>query len=178
MQKLCWRYLNWAPFKVKDNDWVATINKAMVGIEERTTVIPKETDTSVTGELHNLFLQYLTHSQIQNGQPYMIRNKLVYHADGVYYFTTEGIMAFLRFEKFSLGKINLHAQLKAYGCTDGELRYGTPRGEERTVKCWIKNDDEELLEMSVFYEDVYDGDADVIRKAKLNKEESDDNVKF
>jgi hypothetical protein len=181
MQKRCWRDLNWAPFRVKDNDWVATVNKAMEGIEEREVPVPKGTDTSEKGELHDLFIQFLTHKQIQNGQPAKVKIGQVYHAEGIYYFTTKGITDFLRFSRFSLGKMNLREQLIAYGCSDGELPYRTIKGEEKKIECWIKPDDEELLETGAFYEDIYDGDADIIQKNKLEKEQkegSDENVKF
>jgi hypothetical protein len=182
MQKRCWRDLNWAPFRVKDNDWIATVNKAMEGIEERLIEVPKQTDTTEMGALHGLFVRYLAHKQIQNGQPYMVHLGQVYHAEGVYYFVTKGITDFLRHERFSLGKINLREQLIAYGCSDGEIKYKTPKGEEKIIKCWKKPDDAELLEMDAFYEDIYDGDADILQKNKLNKEDkegsSDEGVKF
>jgi hypothetical protein len=182
MQKRCWRDLNWAPLRVKDNDWITTVNNSMVGIEERLIEVPKQTDTTEMGALHNLFVRYLAHKQIQNGQPYMVQLGHVYHAEGVYYFSTKGIVDFLRFEKFSLGRTNLREQLIEYGCSDGELAYKTARGEEKVIPCWKKSDDPELLEMDAFYEDIYDGDADIIQKNKLNKEDteggSDENVKF
>jgi hypothetical protein len=173
MQKRCWRDLNWAPFRVKDNDWTATVNKAMEGIEERLIEIPKETDTTEMGMLRGLFMRYLTHKQIQNGQPYMVQLGQVYRADGAYYFVTKGVMDFLRFEKFSLNKINLHEQLKTYGCYNGELKYTTAKGEEKIIKCWKKDEDAELLEMDAFYEDVYDGDADIVRNIKLAKKQDE-----
>jgi hypothetical protein len=181
MQKRCWRDLNWAPLRVKDNDWTATVNKAMEGIENRQIEIPKETDTTEAGELHELFLQFLTHKQVQNGQPYMVRLGNVYHTEGAYYFTTKGITAFLRFERFNLAKINLRERLIEYGCTDGEFVYRNVKGEEKTINCWKKPDDDELSEMDSFYEDVYEGDADILRKNKLDKEQkegNDDDVKF
>jgi hypothetical protein len=56
------------------------------------------------------------------------------------------------------------------------------KGEEKTIPCWEKPDDAELLEMDAFYEDIYDGDADILQKNKLNKEQaeggSDEGVKF
>jgi hypothetical protein len=181
MQKLCWRYLNWAPFQVSDNDWIETVNKAMVGIEERLILVKRETDTTEMGTLRDLFMRYLTHKQIQNGQPYMVQLGLVYHAEGAYYFVTRGIMDFLRFEKFPLGKINLREQLMAYGCLDGEVRYKTTKGEEKVIECWKRPEDAELLEMDVFYEAVYDGDEDIIQKNKLDKEGKEENgegIKF
>jgi hypothetical protein len=182
MQKRCWRDLNWAPFRVKDNDWIATVNKAMEGIEERYIAIPEETDTTEVRRLRNLFMRYLTHKQVQNGQPYMVRLNLVYHVDGFYYFTTDGFKTFLTTERFSLRGYNLHDILtKQYGCTDGEVLYTTAKGEAQRISCWKKADDAELLEMDTFYADIYDGDADILQKNKLNKEEkegSSDGVKF
>jgi hypothetical protein len=64
----------------------------------------------------------------------MVQVGQVYRADGAYYFTTKGIMDFLRYERFSLGKINLREMLIAYGCTDGEIGYKTIRGEEKIIK--------------------------------------------
>jgi hypothetical protein len=181
MQRCCWRYLNWAPFRVKDNDWTATVNKAMEGIEERQIPVSKETDTTETSQLRNLFMRYLTHKQIQNGQPYMVGLNLVYHADGIYYFVTDGFKKFLDLERFSLRGYNLREHLVSYGCSEGELRYTNAKGVTRTIKCWKKADDAELLEMDAFYEDVYDGDADILQKNKLNKEEKEgggDDTKF
>jgi hypothetical protein len=112
----------------------------------------------------------------------MVKLGQVYYADGAYFFETKGIMDFLRFEKFSLGKINLREWLIAYGCTDGELKYKTVKGEEKVLECWKKPDDAELQEMDAFYEDVYDGDADIVSKINLSKEEKEEDksedVKF
>jgi hypothetical protein len=182
IQESCWRDLNWAPFRVKDNDWTATVNKAMVGIEERQIPVPRETDTTVIGELYGLFIQYLTHRRSQNGQPYTVRLDQVYYTAGVYYFTTKGIMAFLRHERFSLAKVNLREQLIACGCSEAELRYKTPRGEEKIIRCWKKSEDEELRETEAFYEDVYNAGMELLQNVKPKKEReedaSDEGVKF
>jgi hypothetical protein len=182
MQEHCWRDLNWAPFRVSDNNWVTTVNKAMQGIENRKIPVELETDTTGLGELHRHFMQYLTHKQIKNGQPSLILLGQVFHADGYYYFVTKGIMDFLRFEKFVLGKINLREQLIAYGCSDGEVKYKTSSGEEKVVKCWKKPDDMELSGMGIFYDDIYNGDDEIIQDDGLGKEskEGDGNeeVKF
>jgi hypothetical protein len=110
-----------------------------------------------------------------------VRLLSVYHADGTYYFSTEGLKRFLDAERFSLRGYNLYNHLKMYGCSEGELKYVTPKGEERIIRCWKKPDDAELLEMTTFYEDIYDGDEDSIQKNPLTKEEkesSSDGVKF
>lgn len=162
------------PFRVKDNDWAITVNKALEGVENRQIEVSKETDTTGLGTLYRLFIQYLTHKQIQNGQPYMVQLGQVYHVEGVYYFKTEGITDFLRFEKFSLGRIDLSDQLTQYGCSEGELTYKNQKGIEKTIKCWKKLEDEELLAMDAFYEDVYEADTDIIQKIKLRKEQEGD----
>jgi hypothetical protein len=182
VQRRCMRDLNWVPTTVKKQVWDGIVRGSLQGIEERQIAVPRETDTTETGVLRRLFVRYLAHRQIQNGQPYMLKTGQVYHAEGVYYFTTEGIMTFLRFEKFSLGKINLREQLKDYGCSDGELAYKTAKGVEKTIECWKKPDDAELLEMDAFYEEVYAGDADIQREDTVDtgwdEGGGDEGVKF
>jgi hypothetical protein len=170
MQKRCWRDLNWAPFRVKDNDWINTVNEAMEGIEEREIPVQEQTDTSEMGQLHLLFVRYLAHRPGQDGQPYMIPFGQVYRGGGYYYFSTEGFTDFLHAKKFSLSKINLRELLISYGCCDGEVAYKTAKGEEKIVKCWKKGVDAELLAEGSLYEDVYDGDAEIIRNMKLDNE--------
>jgi hypothetical protein len=41
----------------------------------------------------------------------------------------------------------------------------------KTIKCWKRIEDDELLELDAFFEDVYEGDQDIIKKNKLQKEE-------
>lgn len=183
VQKRCLRDLNWMPKRVKSDDWADIINRAMVGIEDRSIAVPKETDTTAPGVLHRLFLRYLTHKQIQNGQPYRVKLGQVYHADGFYYFEADGFVDFLRFERFSLGRINLNDWLTNHGCSAAVLTYKTSKGEEKAVECCKKPDDDELSAMAAFCEEVYEGDADIIRKNKLNKEDKgqeyhDDDAKF
>jgi hypothetical protein len=153
------------------NDWIAIVNKAMEGIEGRQIEVPKGTDTTETSLLRKLFLRYLTHRQIKNGQAHMIALGHVYHADGMYYFDADGFRKFLSLERFSTRNYNLREQLISYGCAEGEVAYKTAKGINKTLPCWRKADDEELLGMDAFYEDVYDGDADILQKNKLNKEE-------
>ena len=171
VQKRCWRDLNWAPFTVKMNDWITIVNKSMEGIEERQVEVPKETDTSEASALRRNFLRYLSHRQVQNSRAYMVRLNAVHHADGAYYFTTDGFKRYLQTERYVLGRVNLRECLIAYGCTEGEVSYEIAEGIEQKIPCWKKLDDEELLSMDTFYEGVYDGDADILRNSNLNKEE-------
>jgi hypothetical protein len=166
VQKRCLQYLNWAPHRVKDNDWIDTVNKAMEGIEKREVPVPKGTDTTEMGELRGLFIQYLTSRRAKNGQPAMVTIDQVYYAEGVYYFTTKSILAFLRYEKFSLGKINLREQLIAYGCSEAELRYKSVGGIERVVPCWKKPEDGELQETVALYGDVHEADMEILGSIK------------
>jgi hypothetical protein len=183
IQESCWRDLSWAPFRVKDNDWIATVNKAMDGIKGREIPVPKGTDTTEMGELRDLFIQFLIRRRTQNGQPCMVQVGQVYRAEGIHYFTTPSIMAFLRSERFSLGKVNLREQLIAYGCLEARLTYKTAKGEEKEVPCWQKPDDTEIREMDAAYEDVYDTSAEILQNIKPKKQQDeggndDESVKF
>jgi len=182
VQKRCWRDLDWAPYTVKQNDWIATVNKAMQGIKGRLIDVPQETDTTEMFALRETFMDYLAHKQTQKDAPYMIKVGQVYHANGAYYFMTKGLVDFLRQEKWQLGKINLREQLMLYGCTEGEVAYKSAKGAEIKIPCWQKPEDEELLAMDAFYDDIYEGDADILQKNKLDKEDKEkdygDNTKF
>ena len=83
----------------------------------------------------------------------------------------KGLMGFLQLEKWQFGRMNLREVLMSYGCTEGEVVYKTKNGSEIRLPCWKKQDDEELLSMDAFYEDIYDGDTDILQKTRLNKEE-------
>jgi hypothetical protein len=182
MQKCCWRKLSWAPFKVKDNDWIAVVNKAMAGIEEREIPVPEGTDTTGLGELRSLFTRYLLSRRAQNGLPCMVAVGQVYYAEGASYFTTQSVTDFLRYEKFPLGKINLRGQLLDYGCSEADLRYKPAKGEERIIPCWKKPDDAELLKTEALYGDAHDADMEILQSLEPKKEReeggSDESVKF
>jgi hypothetical protein len=173
VQRYCLRDLNWSPFRVKDNDWIATINKSMEGIEERFIEIPRATDTSETAALHGYFLRFLARKEMRRTKPQMVQAHQVYHEDGFFYFDTEGLKRFLDMQRFKSSKINLRAELERYGCELGELTYKNPSGVEKTIECWKKADDDELKAMDGFYEDIYEGDADTLQNNKLNKEDKE-----
>jgi hypothetical protein len=53
------------------------------------------------------------------------------------------------------------------------VKYTSPSGGgTKTIRCLKRAEDEELLEMDAFFEDVYEGDQDIIRKNRLKKEEA------
>ena len=179
VQRACIRYLNTMPLTMKQAVWEEKIGGCLSTIEE--CEVPKEMDTSEIGVLHDLFIRFLTHKQVKNGQPYMVRFGQVYHANGAYYFTTKGLIDFLRSEQFSLRGINLEAKLKDYGCAQGELKYAVTGGKEKMIKCLVKQDSEELSEMETFYEDVYSGHTGMLQKSSLendSEEESNADIKF
>ena len=178
VQQCCLRDLNWVPFRVSENDWIANVRKGLVGIDDepdRIIKVPPAADTTEMAMLRESFMKFLTHKQIQkNGQPYMVKNGQVYYTDGAYYFDTRGLLDFLRMEKFTPGKFNLGNWLtKEQKCIqDEELVYQTPKGERRSLKCWKKLETPELRAMNVFYEDVYEGDADIIQRIPLEDKEA------
>jgi hypothetical protein len=72
-----------------------------------------------------------------------------------------------------------------YGCTESNITYKTNGGKEMSIKCWKKVEDDDLSEMSDFYDSVYEGDADIIQNNIGDKQEEDkgkeiddENVKF
>jgi hypothetical protein len=147
---------------VKDNDWVAQVNRSMEGIENREILIAKETDTSEMSDLRNCFVRYLTHAQGRS--PHLVYAGHVYHGDGRYFFTHNGFKNYLRAENLTVGRTNLREWLIAQGCAESKVEWETGRGVKRTIPCWEKPETEELLSMGEFYEDVYAGDEDVLRK--------------
>jgi hypothetical protein len=172
VQKACIRYLNQTPVTVKQLVWEKTLNDCLANIEE--VEVAKGTDTTEASALRACFMRFLTHRQTHGDQPYLVKTGQVLHRDGMFYFTSEGITQYLATERFSLSGHNLREMLISYGCSAGELPYMSSHGEERIISCWKKPDDEELLEMSVFYEDVYEGDADILQKTATKQGEEED----
>jgi len=174
VQQNCLRDLNWVPFRIKENDWIVTVRNGLIDIEDRTVPVSKETDTTEMSMLHDAFKRYLTHKQIQKDAPYLIKVGQVYHSNGAYHFITKGLLDFLRLEKLQLGRVNLREELMSYGCCEGAVAYKSAKGVEIKIPCWQKPEDEELLAMDAFYDDIYEGDADILQKNKLNKEGKQD----
>jgi hypothetical protein len=182
VQRCCMRYLHWIPTTIKKQIWEDIVRKSIEGMDKRQIAVPKGTDTTAMGELRGLFVRYLLRRRARNGQPCMVATDQVYYAEGEYYFTTGSVQAFLRYEKFSLGKINLHAALEDYGCSAAELRYKNAKGAEKVISCWKKPEDEELLEMSALYDDAHEADMEILQSIKPKKEQaeggSDEGIKF
>jgi hypothetical protein len=177
IQKACIRYLNQTPITTKMIIWEAKVNECLALLEE--IKVARETDTSNMAVLRRCFFRYLTHKQIQNGQPYMVALGLVYHEkgtkenkDGAYYFDAEGFIKYLAMENVKTTGINIGALLVEYGCTNGEIKYTASSGTVKTIKCLKRAEDDELLELDSFFEDVYEGDQDIIKKNRLRKRET------
>lgn len=178
VQMKCLDQLGWSPLPIKPALWIQKLNDCMEGIENRQIQVSAESDTSELSELDSLITNYLTHRQIQNGAAYMIQVGQVYHNDGYYYFSTEGIKEFLRVEKYNTGRTNLREELMRFGCEEGLVKYTTKGGAERTIKCWKKKEDASLSDRLAFYDDVYSADAEraaTIQLAKDKLEEKDEN---
>lgn len=167
VQQKCWDQLGWAPLPIKIPVWVETVNTCMEGIEDRQIQVSDESDTTELSELHSLIIGYLTHAQVQNGAEYMVNVGQVFVRDGMYYFTTDGIKTYLRVQKFNLGRTNLREELMSFGCTEGELNYVARSGKTMSIKCWVKEEDAELVGRQQYYDDVMEQDAGRARDLKL-----------
>lgn len=172
VQVHCIDQLGWMPQQVKNNIWIDIVNSCMEGIKDREIAISAESDTTELNELHTLLVKYLTHRQVQNGAPYMVNAGQVYHADGKYYFSTEGVKDYLRIERYNLGRTNLREELMRFGCSEGKLEYKTKGGRDMTVRCWMKDEDAELEDRFAYYDDMYEQDAMRAAAIKLAEKEA------
>jgi hypothetical protein len=169
IQKACIDALGQLSVTVSPAIWEKTVNDCLLTIENLPA--PKSTDTTEMAALKELFLRYLTHRQAQNKQPYTVNVRQVYHDGSAYYFKTDGFMDYLRTMKFVLGRTNLREQLIQYGCVEGEVKYTTSHGIEKSIPCWKKEDDAELKKLDTFYDDIMEADTEVLAASKLNKED-------
>jgi hypothetical protein len=170
MQQLCWTHAHWAPMRVKENLWIATVNAAMEGIENRKVAVSRASDTSELSELRRHFVNYLAFQQIQSNAPSTVPIGRVYQNDGVFYFSISGLKAYLGTQRYNTGKVNLREMLLLYGCEETTLSYTTPRGEQRNVECLKKPADNEITNVGIYYEDAYDNEMDILQKNELRKE--------
>lgn len=161
VQVKCMDQLGWMPQQVKNSVWIEIINSCMEGMDDRQIEVSAESDTTELNELHSLLVKYLTHRQVQNGAPYMVNAGQVYHdtKDKKFYFSTDGIKDYLRIERYTLGRTNLREELYDFGCKEGVLEYNTRSGRLMSIKCWVKDEDEETSERLAYYDDMYEQDA-------------------
>jgi hypothetical protein len=171
VQKRCWRDLNWSPYRVNDNVWTDTVNNAMRGIEERVITVTAETDTTEMSELRQCFIRYLTQKTLTNRQPYHLTLGLLYFADGIYYFTTEGFKMTLRASRVQYKNTNLRAQLISYGCSPGFVTYDRG-GVAVKIPCWQKADTPELREAALLCTDALENAGNAIAGAEGKEEDT------
>jgi len=167
IQKECVDKLGQIMWTVKQQVWEERVNAVLQNLQEKE--VPKEIDTSELSDLRELFHRYLTHKCASINTPNRINLKQVYFADGVYYFKNDGVKDYLRIAKYTLGRVNLTEELKRFGCTEGEVSWIRKDGTLAVVKCWMKQEDDVLKEMTRFFDDVVDEDAEIIAQNKLNK---------
>jgi hypothetical protein len=179
VQRACIRYLNQTPITIKMAAWEAKVNECLAFMEE--IKVASGTDTSNTAVLRKCFLRFLTHQQKENGQPYVVTAGRVYREEGAeggsgatYYFETDGLQKYLAAENIQLRGINLREQLLAYGCTEGEVKYTTSSGVIKTIECWKRAEDDELRELGTLFEDIYEGNQDIIQKDAWRKEKAEE----
>jgi len=159
-QRVCLRYLNYAPRNVSPNDWNSTLNTVLPNI--KTEVIKKESDTSGMNMIRNAFLDYLSNKQARRDSPYQIRVGLCVRQvqNGVvkYYFTHNGFLEYLRTKKISFDYNMLRETLKMFGAKEDTLIYTNAQDEIKNFPCWSKDDDDELEETYKGNKEIEEGD--------------------
>lgn len=170
IQKVCIDKLGQLSVTVSIAMWEKTVNECLANIVD--IEVPRATDTTEMSALRDLFMRYLTNKQTRNSSPYTVKVKQVYYdtVTRAFYFKNDGLTSYLFTMKFTLGRTNLREQLVSYGCVEGDLRY-TINGKEKVEKCWRKDEDDELIGMGTFYDDITEADADVIASNTLNKQD-------
>ena len=162
-QRVCLRYLNYAPRNVSPNDWNSTLNTVLPNIQ--TEVVKKESDTSGMNMIRNAFLDYLSNKQARRDSPYQIRVGLcvrqVQNGVAKYYFTHNGFLEYLRTKKINFDYNMLRETLKMFGAKEDTLIYTNAQDEVKNFPCWSKTDDDEL-------EETYNGNKEIEEGDKNN----------
>ena len=159
-QRVCLRYLNYAPRNVSPNDWNCTLNTVLPHIQ--TEVVKKESDTSEVNLIHNAFVEYLSNKQARRDSPYQIRVGLCVRQEqngsAKYYFTHTGFLEYLRTKKISFDYSMLRETLKSFGAKEDILVYTNAQEEVKNFPCWSKADDDELEETYRGNQEIEEGD--------------------
>lgn len=179
-QRVCLRYLNYAPRNVSPNDWNSTLNIVLPNIQEE--VVQKESDTSGMNMIRNAFLDYLSNKQARRDSPYQIRVGLCVRQvqNGVvkYYFTHNGFLEYLRTKKINFDYNMLRETLKMFGAKEDTLIYTNAQDEVKNFPCWSKTDDDELEETYKGNKEIEEGDKNnlgivgVSEASAVNKNEA------
>lgn len=177
--KLCMRYINYTPLRIKDNDWYQVLNAALKTVEE--VKVEDGTDTSDSAAVKITFSKYLTRKQAGMNKPVQVKMGFVYldKEAGKYYFTHDGFEKFLDAEKVrSKDSSTLREMLIRFGAKSDVLRYNKPSGDLVELKCWSKDMDHDLEEIEQFYDDVFETDEDIISSTEIASDETDEAEKF
>lgn len=159
-QKICLRYLNYAPRTVSNNDWAILLNSVLPNIQEEQ--IRQESDTSGLSILRNAFITYLSNKQARRESPYQIKVGLCVrqskNGQAKYYFTHRGFSDYLRNQKITFDYNMLRETLKLFGAVEDTLVYMSAFGEERHFPCWSKAEDDEINEAYTGAVEIEEGD--------------------
>jgi len=150
-------------FNFKQHEWEDKINELSATVKE--CEAPSKADPA----LRRMFERYLLSRANQASSLIHIIADKVYLKNDVYHFCLEGFMGYLRMKRQPRNRINFRNQLISFGCREGEISYSRPNGTTNTIKCWMKDSDDSLREMTVCYQDMLDKNSQVIAKNKLNK---------
>lgn len=159
-QRVCLRYLNYAPRNVSPNDWNSTLNIVLPNIQE--VQVKKESDTSGISLIRNAFVSYLSNKQARRDSPYQIKVGLcvrqTVEGKAKYYFTHRGFTDYLRNQKISFDYNMLRETLKQFGAVEDILQYTNSFGEEMHFPCWSKAEDVDINEAYVGAMEIENGD--------------------
>lgn len=158
--KLCIRYLNVAPCRIKDDDWCAVLNSVLPSIEN--VEVTEETDTSGLATLRNSLVAYLANKQSRRDSPYQIKTGLCVREkkEGVtkYYFTHAGFTEYLRNQKIPYDMGMLRENLIRFGAKEDIFTYNSSLGEPRLIPCWSKVEDKDIDDAYITALEIEEGD--------------------
>jgi hypothetical protein len=173
IQQLCMRYLNYVPVTLKQDVWQNKLNNEIfANIEDQE--VPRETDTSERAEIQGCILRYLTHAQVNRSAASLIWTGSVYYENGMYYFSTNGLKKFMQSEHVSFTDVNLRSELVAFGCEDAEYRCKTSAGADLVIRCWRKDETEELRDTLKYIAESLEDDTKIIREEKTKTDTEGD----
>lgn len=168
--RVCLRHLNMTPYIVKENTWFETLNANMQKVIE--VEVSETTDTSASAEVKSAFFRYLAQKRAHEKYPVQVKLGLAYYMDGKYFFTNEGFERYLAAEKVKVTGLPLREHLIRFGAKEDLLEYQKRSGENTTLKCWSKDEDEETTDAKEYYDDVYSFDEEIIDDSVEESESS------
>jgi len=159
--KLCLRYLNFVPARMKDNDWFTVLNTILPKIQEVT--VDRATDTTLKAELYDAFLSYITQKRAGAGSPVHVKMQFSYKQDNKYFFLKSGFQRYMDVQRIRYTGENIRELLLSFGAKSDTLVYTNISGKVQNIPCWSKEIDDDVIEREAFYDDVIEEDASVIK---------------